>query len=94
MHPFGFLAVRTHTHTHKMCINFMDKNSKLHRKLSKERQRERERKRENDAAAAEKTKIIQKLKLEELKWGVVCCCCCCVGQLNLPRFFFLHSYAA
>lgn len=63
----------THTHTHKMCINFMDKNSKLHRKLSKERQREWERKRENDAAAAEKTKIIQKLKLEELKWGVVCC---------------------
>lgn len=31
------------------------------------------RERENDAAAAEKTKIIQKLKLEELKWGVVCC---------------------
>lgn len=24
-----------HTHTHKMCINFMDKNSKLHRKLRK-----------------------------------------------------------
>lgn len=74
MHPFGFLAARTHTHTHKMCINFMDQKFEATQEAEKERQRECGRKRENDAAAAEKTKIIQKLKLEELKWGVVCCC--------------------
>lgn len=87
MHPFGFLAVHTHTHTQNVHKLYGQKFEAT-QEAEKERQRECEKKRENDAAAAEKTKIIQKLKLEELKWGVVCCCCCCVGQLNLPRFFF------
>lgn len=80
-----------HTHTHIQNVHKLyGQKFEATQEAEKERQREWARKRENDAAAAEKTKIIiQKLKLEELKWGVVCCCrCCCVGQLNLPRFFF------
>lgn len=76
MHSFGFLAVCTHTHTQNVHKLYGQKF---------EATQEAEKERENDAAAAEKTKIIPKLKLKELEWGVVCCCC--VVELNLPRFF-------
>lgn len=63
-----------HTHTHTQNVHKLyGQKFEATQEAEKERQREWEWKRENDAAAAEKTKIIQKLKLEELKWGVVCC---------------------